>query len=614
LLLAGALGALLAPATAGATTGALTPDGCIEDAGTGSDDCVVYGNDLAGAAGVEVSPDGKTVVAVTGLGTAGGSVSSFFRNPPTTLTNFGCLSDNDGVSNNCSSTVSALGGAAAIAHSPDGKSVYVASEDDDAIVIFDRDPATGSLDPAGCVDDNDFATDPNQGKDVCAKSADGLDGATGVAVSADGQTVYATSERDHAVAIFDRSLNGGLTPLGCWDDNDTGADAGCAHTANGLGRPNDVAVSPDGKSVYVTSLLDDAVVHLHRETATGLLTAAECYDDNDFATDPNQGPDTCLLAGETDGLNGARSVAVSPDNVSVYVAGGTDDAIVSFTRDPADGDLTPAGCRSDNDTGTDCPVATRVDGLDSPSSVAVSPDALSVYVGSQIDDAVVRFDRAVNGSLTTQGCIDDNDTATDPTQGEDSCAQSTNGLRGVTDAAVSPDGRGVFATGAFDKALVRFTREDSTPPQTNFTAGPANGSILTGSAAYEFTSSEPLSTFLCGTDLEFDIGGCTSPHTFFPPPPQFPGQHEFNVFAVDPSGNADPTPAARTFIVPEPPPPPPPPTETTPTETPPTGTTPAPSTPTSPAPTTRRCRKGFKLKKVKGKKGKRCVKKKKKKR
>ena len=39
-----------------------------------------------------------------------------------------------------------------------------------------------------------------------------------------------------------------------------------------LGLPTGVAVSADGKSVYVTSILSDAVVRLVRNTTTGAIT------------------------------------------------------------------------------------------------------------------------------------------------------------------------------------------------------------------------------------------------------------------------------------------------------------------------------------------------------
>jgi hypothetical protein len=70
---------------------------------------------------------------------------------------------------------------------------------------------------------------------------------------------------DDAVVRFDRDLTtGALTPQGCIQDNDTGADA-CAQSADGLDDSRSVAVSLDGRSVYSASSGDDAVVRFDRE-------------------------------------------------------------------------------------------------------------------------------------------------------------------------------------------------------------------------------------------------------------------------------------------------------------------------------------------------------------
>ncbi|MGH2676937.1 MAG: beta-propeller fold lactonase family protein, partial [Actinomycetota bacterium] len=173
---------------------------------------------------------------------------------------------------------------------------------------------------------------------------------------------------------------GDLTPLDCVDDNDTGAEA-CAQSANGLLDAGGVAVSPDGTSVYAVGLNDASVVWLARDPSTGSLSPMGCIDDNDGAYD------TC--AQSTDGMAGPRDVVVSPDGTSVYVVTSIDNALVRFARDPGTGALTPQGCIDDNDTGSDaCTQST--DGLHSPNAIAVSPDSLSVYVAGMGDDAVVR--------------------------------------------------------------------------------------------------------------------------------------------------------------------------------------------------------------------------------
>ena len=98
----------------------------------------------------------------------------------------------------------------------------------------------------------------------------------------------------------------------------------------------------------------------------------------------------------TDGraLNGAASVAVSPDGKSVYAASVNNDSVVRFNRNTTTGAIIQpagtAGCISETGSG---PCADG-HGLSFAFSVEVSADGKSVYVASLLSDAVVRFNRA----------------------------------------------------------------------------------------------------------------------------------------------------------------------------------------------------------------------------
>jgi DNA-binding beta-propeller fold protein YncE len=101
-----------------------------------------------------------------------------------------------------------------------------------------------------------------------------------------------------------------------------------------------IAVSPDGRSLYVTSLPDDAVAVFRRAWPSGSL-----------GQDPGaSGCASSTVVGCTDtfALGGAWGVAVSPDGRNVYVAALEDDAVVVFDRAPATGAITQkmgtAGC------------------------------------------------------------------------------------------------------------------------------------------------------------------------------------------------------------------------------------------------------------------------------
>ena len=243
----------------------------------------------------------------------------------------------------------------------DGKSVYVASFHGDAVARFNRNTTTGAITQpagsAGCVSET--------GAGTCA-DGHGLDVPTGVAVSADGKSVYVTSAVSDAVARFTRNTTtGAITQpagsAGCVSETGAGT---CAD-GHGLNAPESVAVSADGKSVYVASMFSDAVARFNRNTTTGAITqpagSAGCVSET------GSGP-----CADGHGLDGAFSVAVSADGKSVYVASHNSDAVARLNRNTTTGAITQpagsAGCVSETGAG---PCADG-HGLDGPQSVAVS--------------------------------------------------------------------------------------------------------------------------------------------------------------------------------------------------------------------------------------------------
>ena len=103
--------------------------------------------------------------------------------------------------------------------------------------------------------------------------------------------------------------------------------AGPCADGHGLGGPRSVAVSADGKSVYVASDLSNDVARFNRNTTTGAITqpagSAGCVSET--------GAEACA---DGHGLSGPRSVAVSAAGKSVYVASEKSGAVVRFNRAP----------------------------------------------------------------------------------------------------------------------------------------------------------------------------------------------------------------------------------------------------------------------------------------
>ena len=211
---------------------------------------------------------------------------------PSALTGLDCVDDNDlaAAQDICPVSTDGLAAPSAFAVSPDGRDVYVSTSADDAVVHLRR-GTNGTLTPAECIDDNDAPGGP----DACALSTDGLHAASDVAVTPDGRNVLAVSEVDSALVNLDRDpATGVLTPAGCVIDNDTPQDT-CAQSTNGLAAPEGVAISPDGRDVYVASFGDEAISQIRRDPVTGVLTPGGCVDDNDT------GPEACATS--VDGLN-----------------------------------------------------------------------------------------------------------------------------------------------------------------------------------------------------------------------------------------------------------------------------------------------------------------------
>ena len=92
------------------------------------------------------------------------------------------------------------------------------------------------------------------------------DGAFGLATSAAGKSAHVASFESGRVAVFDRDLaTGGLThrpgTAGCISENGSG---GLWQDGLALAAAHGIATSADGKSVYVTSLVSDAVAVFDR--------------------------------------------------------------------------------------------------------------------------------------------------------------------------------------------------------------------------------------------------------------------------------------------------------------------------------------------------------------
>jgi DNA-binding beta-propeller fold protein YncE len=195
---------------------------------------------------------------------------------------------------------SGLDGATGITASPDSRFLFVALPTQNAVESL-----VVSYDPIGKV-----ALAPNP-----HTTAPGLTGVSSSAVSPDGKHLYTVAAGDDAVTTFAIDPGTGVLTFVGTVQNGVGG-------VTGLVDPVRVAVSGDGKNVYVAAKGSSALKVFTRNAVSGVLTQLETDVDGGSG-----GPS----------LGGIADVAVSPDGANVYAIATTDNALSVFTRNPATG-------------------------------------------------------------------------------------------------------------------------------------------------------------------------------------------------------------------------------------------------------------------------------------
>lgn len=91
-------------------------------------------------------------------------------------------------------------------------------------------------------------------------------------------------------------------------------------------------------------------------------------------------------------------LVVTPDGAQVYVT--TSTSILTFNRNPANGELTWTDCQKAVVTGSSCRPLVGAATLSDPSAIAITPGGSTVYVANRGTSTILEFDRAANGLLT----------------------------------------------------------------------------------------------------------------------------------------------------------------------------------------------------------------------
>jgi 6-phosphogluconolactonase (cycloisomerase 2 family) len=256
-----------------------------------------------------------------------------------------------------------------------------------------------------------FLEAPTQGVD----GVDGIASASDVAVSSDGKNVYAIGRVDSGLATFKRQASGRLTWV---DAKFEGVDG-----VTGIETPQAMALSQDGRSVYVSSPDDQAIALFKRSAQSGKLTFVEAYVEG---------------AEGISGMGDAYGVVVSPDNKNVYVSNDANPGgVVTFKRNRQSGKLTF--------------VNSKLGGGKLGDAVAVntSADGHQVYLVSQGAGAITTFKRKQDGKLRQV------DSEVDGRHG-------VTGMAGAYEPVVSGDGRSVYVPTTDADTIVTFKRNKRT--------------------------------------------------------------------------------------------------------------------------------------------------------
>jgi DNA-binding beta-propeller fold protein YncE len=291
-------------------------------------------------------------------------------------------------------------------------------------------------------------------------------GSHAIAISPDGRNVYVAASKASAITIFARNPKTGALKQPKGKAGCVAAkvkSAGGCGLALGLIGPNSVAVSPDGRYVYATSRGGSSLTSFRRNRKTGALKQLPPSSSG------------CISGLSLPGCTAGRAmvdpdvVVVSGDGKNVYVGSFAGNAVLSFARNPASGALTQlagtAGCIAVATSGCAAGVGLAdVEGLD------ISPDGSAVYAAAAGSSAIAVLGRNTETGALAQatdktGCITNVET-TGCTLGRQ--------IAGANTVAVGPKGA-VYVTSLLSNSVTAFTE---TAPATLVQREKAAGCLI----------------------------------------------------------------------------------------------------------------------------------------
>lgn len=418
-----------------------------------------------------------------------------------------------------------------VAVAPDGTDVYVGAGA--GIVHFRRAP-DGSLTYANCVDTSSSIGDRCPAADAPADGSGALSAnAINIAISPDGEDLYAVSWAD-SLAWWKRDpVSGDLTWGDCWDGGETAATNGHCGTATtfaGGNFPADsmdftqgITVTPDGKSIYIADQTG-GLLQAQRNTSTGVATPTACFDTTGSAA-------AGCTTTAADVPMALSAVDVGSNSRDVYVRSISPGGITHFSR-TVGGTTSFASCVAAVSPSASCATAAPAPVFTWSGSLGIAGDTLFTHGGKGGDvsgtppssGTVARFARNADGTLVFQSCA-----STETALGPCSSLPEQTSASSIGRLLVSPDASGVYLPqrGNAERALTH----------------------LSSSLSFVSCLSDTGVVACAAPPLPFPFSQSAGPMAFSPDGRQIyqTGENVIQTFSIEqvggPSTTTDPTPA-----------------------------------------------------------------------
>jgi hypothetical protein len=317
----------------------------------------------------------------------------------------------------------------AVLVSPDGRNLYTLGGIDSwgsAIAVMRRDLRTGAVHQLagrqGCL---------VAGSTVGSCAYARLNNPTALFMTADGRELfYLNGAGSHPLNAYNRSLaTGALSRVDCCD------------AVRGVACATDLATSPDGRNVYITSntCTGHGLSILVRDPRSGELSQPE----GEAGCIQRIGADGCARAPVT--AFGPSEVAVTPDGAQVYVTDELTGGFFVFARDRGTGTLKSRACYLAKPQ-SPCDALSKLSpDLASVFGFALAPDGRNLYLlghtlNPRASARILVLARSPSGELSQlappRGCVTANGDA-----GRCIAAQAPDGDTALT---FSPDGRTLY--------------------------------------------------------------------------------------------------------------------------------------------------------------------------